>query len=127
MEIPLKLEKDKRYLEILRLFSNMKHPNEITPYNKLRNRELELLAIIYYFYNDKYGSIPEEERNTLIFSSVGRTEMQRILSTEEVPVTKETVYNIMLSLRKKGLIEENRVIKKNVIPVVDKLTLKFIK
>ena len=127
MEIPLKLEKDKKYLEILRLFSNMKHPNEITPYNKLRNRELELLAIIYYFYNDKYGNIPEEERNTLIFSSVGRTEMQRILSTEEVPVTKETVYNIMLSLRKKGLIEENRVIKKNVIPVVDKLTLKFVK
>ena len=126
MEIPLKLKEDKKYLEILRILSNIKNPYEITPYNKLRNRELEVFAIMNYFFVEKYDSIPERERNTLIFSYDSRQEMLNILRDRGIDISKETVYNIMLDLRKKGLINSKSMVKKNIIPNVNKLNFKFI-
>jgi len=125
MEIPLKLEEDQKYVEILRILSNIRYPGKITPYYKLRNREIEVLAILFYLYNEKYSSIPEKERNTLIFSYESRQEIADRLSGRGTPVSKYTIYNIMMDLRKKGLIGSKAMIPHIIIPNIEKITLKF--
>jgi len=117
--LKLNLEGYKVYLEILRIFSNLKNP-KIEPYSSLRNRELEVLSVITYMYNEKYGKIPDKERNTLVFSYDSRQEVADTLG-----VSNEVVYNIMMDLRKKGFLEKNKVNKKLLIPPMKSLTLKF--
>jgi len=117
--LKLNLEGHKVYLEILRIFSNLKNP-KIEPYSSLRNRELEVLSVITYMYNEKYSKIPDKERNTLVFSYDSRQEVADTLG-----VSNEVVYNIMMDLRKKGFLEKNKVNKKLLIPPIKSLTLKF--
>jgi chromosome segregation and condensation protein ScpB len=126
MEIPLKLKEDKKYLEVIRMLANVKHPVEITPYNKLRNREMEVLAVLNYLYNEKYATIPEKERNLLIFAPTTRKEIQDIIGKDDSSVSKEVVYNIIKDLRKKGFIDGTTMIKGRMLPNVDKLTFKFV-
>lgn len=117
--LKLNLEGYKVYLEILRIFSNLKNP-KIEPYSSLRNRELEVLSVITYMHNEKYSKIPDKERNTLVFSYDSRQEVADTLG-----VSNEVVYNIMMDLRKKGFLEKNKVNKKLLIPPMKSLTLKF--
>ncbi len=125
MKLFLELKEDKKYLEVIRMLSNIRHPNEITPYNKLRNREMEVLAIMYYFYNEKYAHLSEEDKNALIFSYDRRQEIVDRLSEEGSRISKETVYNIMMDLRKKGFIGSKEMIPGKVLPNIKQLTFNF--
>lgn len=126
MEIKLKLTGDKKYLEVIRMLSNIKHPIEITPFNKLRNREMEVLAILYYFYNEQHSDIPESKRDEYIFSYDSRQEIIEILSERGVNVSKETVYNIMMDLRKKGFIDSKSINRSHLLSNTKQLTFKFV-
>jgi hypothetical protein len=126
MKIPLRLKGYYKYLEVIRMLSNIKYPIEITPYNKLRNREMEVLAIMYYFYNEKHADIPEEKRDTHLFSYEARQEIVDMLSAEGTTVSKETVYNIMMDLRKKGFIDAKSIIKSHIIGNIDEISFKFV-
>jgi DNA-binding transcriptional ArsR family regulator len=120
MELKLNLKEDKKYLEILRILSNIKNP-EIAPFNSLRNRELEVLAVLLFFFNEKYKDIPEEKRNILIFSYESRQEISERLGD----ISIDTVYNIMMDLRKKGIIEKRSINNKVIIPNVTSFSLNF--
>ncbi len=126
MKLLLELKEDKKYLEVIRMLSNIRHPNEITPYNKLRNREMEVLAIMYYFYNEKYAHLSEEDKNALIFSYDRRQEIVDRLSEEGSRISKETVYNIMMDLRKKGFIDAKSINKKHLLSNINELNFKFV-
>jgi hypothetical protein len=122
MEITLKLKEHQKYLAILQILSNLTNP-KIKPFCDLRNRELEVYAILLYFYNEKYKDIPETERNQLIFSYDARLEISSRLDG----LAMDTVYNLFMDLRKKGVITKKNFIKKFIIPDTEEFKLKFIK
>lgn len=126
MKIKLKISKDEKYLEILRMLGNIKHPGEIAPYNKLRNREMEVLAILYYFYNEKHADVPADKRNKHVFSYDSIQEIIDILNERDIKVSKEVVYNIMADLRKKGFIESKNIVKTHLLPNISEIGFKFI-
>jgi len=121
MEIKLKLTEHHKYLAILQILSNLTNP-KIKPFCDLRNRELEVYAILLYFYNEKYKNIPETERNQLIFSYDSRVE----ISTRLENLAMDTVYNLFGDLRKKGLMTKKNLNKKFIIPDMEEFTLKFV-
>lgn len=121
MEIKLKLSEHQKYLAILQILSNLTNP-KIKPFCDLRNRELEVYAILLYFYNEKYKDIPETERNQLIFSYDARVE----ISTRLDNLSMDTVYNLFMDLRKKGLITKKNLTTKYIVPSMSELTFKFI-
>lgn len=120
MIIPLKLEGYKKYLEIIRILSNL-----VDPYTQLRNREMQVLAILYYFYNEKYAYLNEEDKNIMIFSFGRKDEIVDILSEGEEKISKKVIYDIMKDLRKKGLIGSKEMIPGKVLPNIKELTFKF--
>jgi hypothetical protein len=121
MEIKLKQEEHNKYLAVLQILANITSP-KIKPFCDLRNRELEVFAILLYFYNDKYKHIPEPERNQLIFSYDARVEV----STRLGNLGMDTVYNLFADLRKKGVITKRNINPKYIIPNMEELTIKFI-
>jgi hypothetical protein len=121
MEIKLNGKGYKKYLIILRILSSMKEP-EIKPFSELRNRELEVLAILMWMHNEKYESIPEEDRNRLIFSYDGRIEISTMLGD----ISVEIVYNIMMSLRKKNIIDKKQFNKKYLLKNQESFKILFI-
>ena len=121
MEIKIKREEHLRYLTILQVLSSMTNPS-IKPFNSMRNRELEVFAILLYYYNEKYASIPEQERNQLMFSYDARVDIAKRLDN----LSMDIVYNLMMSLRKKGLVTKKSLVKDYIIPKTDNFTLKFI-
>lgn len=121
MEIKLNLTEHNKYLAVLQILSNLTNP-KIKPFCNLRNRELEVYAILLYFYNDKYKHIPEPERNQLIFSYDARVEV----STRLGDLGMDTVYNLFADLRKKGVITKKNLNPKYIIPSLDDLTIKFV-
>lgn len=118
MDLKIDLKEDKRYLAVIRTLSAMRDP-VITPFNLLRNREMEVYAILLYLYNDKYINIPIKERNTLIFSYEARQE----ITDKMKDISLDSVYNIMLDLRKKGFIDKRKLL--ITLPQVTKITLHF--
>lgn len=88
----------------------------------MRNRELEVFAILLYYYNEKYASIPEQERNQLIFSYDARVDIAKRLDN----LSMDIVYNLMMDLRKRGLITKKNLVKEYIIPKEDHFTVKFI-
>jgi hypothetical protein len=95
MEMKLNLETEPRkfYRQLLELLSSF------PPLNRLRNKELDVLAV-YLYYNNKYKLIEENLRYRIINDSATRREMQRDLGINE------DVFNNNLSLiRKTGVID----------------------
>ena len=120
MDITLRQRGYERYLTTLQILSSLTKP-AIEPFNKLRNRELEVFAILLYYYNEKYSSIPESKRNQLIFSYDTRMEISTLLGD----VSKENVYNIMMQLRKKGLTTKKQIVEKYRLPILDYFKINF--
>lgn len=107
------LSGSKKYLLLLEMFGWMK------PLNTLSPREKQVMSIIMYYYN-KYELLPEPERNRLIFDY----ETRQVIA-DELGVTKQVVYNLILALKKKNIIKENEVEPKYMFPNLDKLIITF--
>lgn len=93
MKLTIDTEPRKFYRQVLELLSSFK------PLDKLRNKELDVLAI-YMYYNNKYKLIDEDLRYRIINDTATRREMQNDLGVNE------DVFNNNLSLiRKTGVID----------------------
>ncbi len=111
MEITLRQREYHKYLTVLKILKNLSNP-EVKPFNQLRNRELEVFAILLYYYNNKYKAIPEAEKNQLIFSYDTRKDLCTLLGN----VSDDVMYNILMGLRKRGLITKKSMVKRYILP-----------
>jgi len=76
----------------------------IPPLNTLRNRELDVLAILMY-YNFKYKDVEENIRWRIINDLNTRKEMQ-----EDIEMTEDGFNNNMSLIRKAGLLDKDNKI-----------------
>ena len=82
----------------------------LTPYNKLRPRELDLLALFQLFYFNKFpkGIMPNVEQikdiDKIIFSPETLDEMKRIMN-----VSDYVFNNNKMALRKKGFLTRKSI------------------
>lgn len=113
MKIRVKTSEDTYFLKILTILAN------IPPFNKLRNRELEVYSYLL-LANHKYRNVPFRERNKLIFNHETRA-----MIAEKMSLKIDTVYNIISSLRKKKIIEEEGLIVKYILIKSPELTFYF--
>lgn len=96
--VVIKTTEEKFYRQLLELFRSL------PPFNKLRSRELDVLAQILY-QNNKYKNINVKARPLVIFSKEVRKEMR-----ENLNVTEEIFNNNLSGLRKNKLITKtNRI------------------
>jgi len=120
MEITIRQREYEKYLTILQILASLTNPS-VAPFNRLRNRELEVFAILLYYYNDKYADIPKDKRNQLIFAYDTRVEICTLLGD----VSIDTVYNVMMNLRKQGLITKKEIVAKYILPPTDHFKINF--
>ena len=85
-----------------------------SPFNQLRNKERELFSWFLH-YNDKYDSIPLEDRYALIISK-----KKEISDLMEISV--DNFYNIVMNLKKKKLLLESGINPRYIIGNIDKIT-----
>jgi hypothetical protein len=86
----------------------------IPPLDVLRNRELDLLAILMY-YNFKFRNVEEDIRWRIINDPSTKKEMQ-----EEIHMSEDIFNNNMSLVRKAGLIDKQGKIPKSLQIMVDK-------
>lgn len=96
MEIKLNTTKDKKFRTILAIMSI------IPPWNKLRSRELDVLAALYRL-NNEYANLPLEQREMMIFHKDNRKKVSAIIG-----ISPDSFYNITMDLRKKGLLGKDK-------------------
>jgi hypothetical protein len=72
---------------------------DVHPFSELRKRELEVLAEILK-YNELYKGIPKEDRMKVLFNYETRLKI-----ADNLGITRETLYNLMKTLRDKGVLE----------------------
>ena len=97
MKILINYTKEDYFLKLLYLLKN------ISPFNKLTGRELELYSYFLY-YNDKYKNIPLRDRNKLIFNCDVRREI-----AEKMKIGPARVYNITTLLKKKKIVDNKKL------------------
>lgn len=105
--IPSTITSTNGYYDILKLMSTA------TPYNTLRNRELEVLAELMKWYN-YYDGYDKEVRNTMAFDY-----NTRIKIMERLNIDVSVLNNNLTSLRKKGFIKGRQLLK--VLPNLNKI------
>lgn len=120
MEITLKQTGHERYLTIMKILGSISNP-AIRPFNVLRHRELEVFAILVHMYNETYSDLSEEERFEKLFSYETRIE----ISTKLGHLSMDSVYNIMMNLRKHGLITKTQLVKGYILPKTSHLKINF--
>ena len=109
MELPIRINKDSKFKWIVEIMSCMQ------PFKSLRPRERELIAkILKLSYDIK--DVPKEQRKLLIFHQDNKKKM-----AEEMNMTMENFYNLILSLRKKGILDDYGVIDKYCTPFMQDL------
>lgn len=113
MNINIKVKKGKEFEGYLRILAS------IPPFSSLRPRELQVLAELYTI-NYQNISIPEETRNKIVFHKDTRQGI-----ADKLGISVQSVYNITLSLREKGLLGDDKFITKFVISKLDKITFNF--
>ena len=121
MELNLTQKDYHKYLTILQILTNLTKPS-IQPFNVLRNRELEVFAILLFLYNNKYAELDPEQRNMLIFSYKTRVEIGRMLDN----ISLDSVYNIMMNLRKHSLITKDCINPQYILPNSDFFKINFV-
>lgn len=87
------------YYDILKLMAYA------PPYSTLRNRELEVLAELMYWYNF-YGAYDKDVRNIMVFDYNTR---QKIMDKLNIDVN--VLNNNFTSLRKKGFVKGRELVK----------------
>lgn len=114
MRLNLKATPNQYYRFALEFLSAFK------PFNKLRDRQKDLLAQ-YLMYNDIYKDIPEEERFILIFSRGVKTKIMR-----NIKMTQPGVDTNLTLLRQMGFITEDGTIpEKFLFKVGSDINIKF--
>jgi hypothetical protein len=117
MEIRIPVTKENRFRRIIELL------DAIPPFNKLRPREKDVLAELYRI-NYENIDVPEKGRNRIVFHKDTRN-----IIAGKLGVSTQDVYNLTCSLRKRGLIEEDRFVEKYtkafLVPI-DEINFKFI-
>lgn len=73
------------------------------PFSKLRQREVEVYAYLNMVYN-RYINLGEEEANALTFNKNRKKEI-----CEYFGITIENFYNILVTLRRHGLLKEDKI------------------
>lgn len=73
------------------------------PFTVLRQREIEVYAYLNMVYN-KYSNLGEVEANSLTFSKKVKKEI-----CDHFGITMENFYNILVNLRRYGLIGEEEL------------------
>jgi hypothetical protein len=92
----------------------------IPPLNTLRNRELDVLAILMY-YNYKYRDVAENIRWRIINDTSTRKEMQ-----QEINMTEDIFNNNISLVRRAGIIDkEGKIPSYFMIDVGDKYEVKI--
>jgi hypothetical protein len=92
----------------------------LTPFSELRPKEREVLAELYKL-NDELKDIPEHQRALLLFHADNKKIM-----AENIGISVDGFYNIVMSLRKKGIITSEGIEKKYLLPNTDSITFKFV-
>ena len=114
MNINVEVKSGKEFEGYLRILAS------VPPFSLLRPRELQVLAELYAI-NSENISIPEETRNKIVFHKDTRQNI-----ADKLGISVQSVYNITLSLREKGLLGDDKFNSKFVIPRLDKITFNFV-
>lgn len=113
MLIKLPIEEDKKYVALLEILGSC-----VSPFNKIRPKEREVLAELYRIA-EKIKDVPEEEKYKILFHSDSKKEVANILD-----ISIFNLGNIIGELKKKGLVDDFGLTKK--LPFTDKVTFNFI-
>lgn len=100
MELTIPTTKEDKYLVVLTFLSAIK------PFSELRRGELKVYAELLRLWHE-YEGLDDTKRNKLIFDSDTKKEV-----AAKFEVTVENFYNILSSIKKKGLINESGLIPK---------------
>ena len=96
MTVTIPKEGHPKYLFLIEAFAITS-----SPFKDLRFREKEVLAWLY-FYNNENKNIPVEHRDKITFHRDTRQNIARNLG-----VSMDSLYNILMALKKYGLLEGN--------------------
>lgn len=98
MRIGIKATELEQYIWITKVLGLFK-----APFNQLRQREIEVYAYLNMVYN-RYASLGDKEANTLTFNKGTKKEI-----CDQLGITIENFYNILVTLRKHGLVGEDEL------------------
>ena len=113
MNLKIPVKGSNRFFLMLNMFSVMK------PFNTLNNREKQVLAELYYV-NYELRKLDENKRNRLVFDFDTRREISQKLN-----ISHDSVYNLMSTLRKKGLLTKTGFVDRYILSYTDILTVDF--
>ena len=102
-----------------RIFLMLNMLSTIKPFNSLNNREKQVFAELLYV-NHELKQLDENKRNRLIFDFDTRREI-----SQKLDISHDSVYNLMSTLRKKGLLTKEGFVKRYMIPYTDQLIVEF--
>ena len=103
MKIPLKTNKDRFYREVLEILKSF------PPINKLRPKELDLLAE-FMMQNAENKDLPPNKRRIILFSTENRKMIQ-----DKLGMSQAVFNNNLFGLRKYGLITKDN----DLLPLLD--------
>ena len=112
MELPLKLEvvEEDRFRKIVGVLSYFKE----LPFSKLSMQEIAVYSELLYLWYLKYPHIPVDDRNELVFSKRNKEEL-----CIKVEITMDRFYNIVLNLKKVGLMSGKDTLNKTYLAFFD--------
>ena len=116
LELPVPIAKDNLFEGYLKTLSC------IPPFNKLRPREIQVLAELYRINFDNIA-IPEPSRSRIVFHKDTRKSIG-----EKLGISTQDVYNLTCSLRQKGLLEDDKFNDKYAKPFlepIEEIVFKF--
>jgi len=108
MKLAIKTTQRRVYRQIVEVIRS------IPPLDTLRNRELDVLAILMY-YNYKYRDVQEDIRWRVINDTATKRKMQ-----EDIDMNKDIFNNNISLIRKAGLIDKEGRLQKFLQIIVDK-------
>lgn len=103
MEIKIRHSKDDYFVKLLYLLRS------IPPFNRLTDSDIAVYAILLK-YNERYLVVPMPQRNKLIFEHD-----VYVAISDELGIQMARVYNIVASLRRKGIIGKEGLIPQYVL------------
>jgi len=117
MKLPIKVSVEEKYRWVVKILGS-----SLSPFNKLRPREQDVLGLLYY-YNFKHKDVPEQYRDTITFSSDTKKEI-----ASKLDISMDNLYNILLVLRDYGIIGKDEFVPKYIKPIenIDSITFEFI-
>jgi len=130
MVVNISSDSEKYYMQVLHIVKNF------PPFNKLRDKELEVLSWLSYYYNEfkyKFGEEDLDLVNKNVFDYETRMDVTRkIKDNKGKDLTYQNLANLMAGLKSKGFIHINEDGKKTLNPKyifdprrINELTYKF--